>query len=288
MAFTFMVWNVEKFKATSAARIQAVADHIRQDDPDVFCLLEFMGKSSARRPSQKRDAVRTLISEHFPDYDFGLTDSKQRIEILVGWKSGVFDQVLYTQRREFDPSPNSTLRPGALLSLREAGETAFHNLLFLHLDSGRDEQAFKNRASMFKHIAKLKTAIQAISVQRGDARFIAMGDLNTMGKSGTSTEPSVSALNEIAQMINRFNGAEMTVLSKAFDRTFSNASGRLRAPLDHVVASNDLKFELWTKPAIDNDPFEIDVRGWVDLEGAARRHFIDNISDHCSLTGVIR
>ena len=145
MAFTFMVWNVEKFQANKLARIRTVADHIAEDDPDIFCLLEFMGKSSALSPSQKRDAARRLISEFFPGYDFGLTDSKRRLEILVGWKFNRFAQVLYTQRREFDPSQQSNLRPGALLSVREPGDTSFHNLLFLHLDSGRDPGAFQNR-----------------------------------------------------------------------------------------------------------------------------------------------
>ena len=287
MAFTFLVWNVEKFKATSLARIRTVAEHIAEDDPDVFCLLEFMGKSSALKPAQKRDAARRLISEFFPNYNFGLTDSKQRIEILVGWKPDVFDQVLYTQRREFDPSKKSTLRPGALVSVREAGATAFHNLLFLHLHSGRDAQAYKDRKEMFKRIIKLKNALGQIPIQGGNPRLIAMGDVNTMGRKGQANRPSISAVAEVAEMTTTFNNANMNVLTKAFDRTFSNASGRLRSPLDHVIASDDLVFDAFTKPSVDNDPFEIDVRGWVDRTGNARRGFIDNISDHCSLTGVV-
>ena len=288
MAFTFMVWNVEKFRATNLARIRTVAEHIQEDDPDVFCLLEFMGKSSALKPSQKRDAARRLISEFFPGYDFGLTDSRQRIEILVGWKCEVFDQVLYTQRREFDPSQNSTLRPGALVSLKEQGADSFHNLLFLHLDMGRDPQAFQNRSDMLRRIVRLKRALEQIPIQSGDAKFIALGDFNTMGRRGFPGSPSISAFDEIDQMTIRFNNDGINVLSKGFDRTFSNASGGLRSPLDHVVASDDLDFEVFTKPGVQNDPFEIDVRGWVDRTGNARRAFIDNISDHCSLTGVVR
>jgi endonuclease/exonuclease/phosphatase family metal-dependent hydrolase len=287
MSFTVMVWNVEKFKATNLSRIRTVADHIRSDDPDVFCLLEFMGKSSALRPAQKRDAARRLISEFFPRYDFGLTDSKKRIEILVGWKVDSFAQVLYTQRREFDPSQRSTLRPGALLSVREFGSTSFHNLLFLHLDMGRDAQAFQNRSNMFRRIVRLKNALQQIPIQNGNAQMIALGDLNTMGRSGRPNAPSVSAAAEITQMTTRFNNGGMSVLTKAFDRTFSNASGSRRSPLDHGVASNDLTFQQFTKQGVDNNPFEIDVRGWVDLTGNARRSFINNISDHCSLTGEV-
>ena len=141
MGFNFLVWNVEKFKATNTTRIRTVADHIKNQNPDVFSILEFSGKSSAQNPSQKKDAARRLISQFLPEYDFGLTDSKRRLELLTGWKRGVFDQVLFTQRREFDAS-NPNLWPGGLLSVREVGASAFHNFLFLHTDSGRKKTDF--------------------------------------------------------------------------------------------------------------------------------------------------
>ena len=62
MSFSVMVWNVEKFKATSTSRIQKVADHIQESAPDIICILEFMGKSSAVNPAAKRGAARKLIS----------------------------------------------------------------------------------------------------------------------------------------------------------------------------------------------------------------------------------
>ena len=49
MGFTFLVWNVEKFRATNATRVRTVARHILDQQPDVFCILEFRGKNAARR-----------------------------------------------------------------------------------------------------------------------------------------------------------------------------------------------------------------------------------------------
>ena len=94
------------------------------------------------------------MSEFFRGYDFGLSDSKRRLEILVGWKRARFAQALYTQRREFD-AKNPNLRPGALCSVRQTGEAAFHNFLFLHTDSGRRKTDYDNRQAMFKKIWKL-------------------------------------------------------------------------------------------------------------------------------------
>jgi hypothetical protein len=286
MGFTFLVWNVEKFKATNTTRIRTVADHIKDQNPDVLCILEFMGKSSALNPSQKKDAARRLISEFLPKYDFGLTDSKKRIEILTGWKRDKFGQVLYTQRREFDVQ-NPNLRPGGLLSLRENGATSFHNFLFLHTDSGRTKRDYDNRQAMFKKIWKLKKALQGIPIQAGEARFLALGDLNTMGRSAVGAQPSISGTKEIAQLQQDAVANGMRILSKSFNKTWSNASGTTKSDLDHVIASDDLAFAEWTLVGAPSTEFEVEVKGWNERSGNARRSFIENISDHCSLWGEI-
>ena len=75
MGLSFLVWDVEKFKATRTARIRSVADHIKNQNPDVLCILEFMGKFSARSLSEEGRRPTTHIS-FLQKYDFGLTDSK--------------------------------------------------------------------------------------------------------------------------------------------------------------------------------------------------------------------
>jgi len=123
MSFSVLVWNVQKFRGESQARIDDVVDHIRAADPDIFGIIELEKPAKA--------VARQLIVEEFTDYDFAITDSKRQIDFLIGWKINTFEQILFTQRRDFQEG-NINLRPGGLLSVRLPGEQAFHNVLFLH------------------------------------------------------------------------------------------------------------------------------------------------------------
>lgn len=276
MGFSFLVWNVERFRATSDARIRNVADHIRDQRPDVFGILEFQGKDAARR----------LVTDFFGEYDFAMTDSKMKLEILVGYRRGKFAQVIYTQRREFFAG-NLNLRPGGLLSLRQPNERAFYNLLFLHTDSGRDEADYRNRQEMFRKTWSLKHTLAGLPIQGGHARLIALGDLNTMGRSATATQPAISGAAEITALRQDAIANGMRVTDKSVDQTWSNPSGSRRSELDHVIASDDVALQRWVYDADPTNIFEIDVHGWNDRSGAARRSFIETISDHCSLWGEV-
>lgn len=286
MGISFLSWNVEKFKAINVARIRTVAEHIRSHDPDVFCILEFKGKSSSSDPSKEKGAARKLISEFFPDYDFGLSDSKQRIEILIGCRRNSFAQILYTQRREFRAG-NLSLRPGGLLSVREKSNSFFYNFLFLHTDSGTSEKEYKNRLYMFRKIWKLKKALQELPLQAGKARLMAMGDLNTMGHDGYGNVKPISEDKEIAALKKKAKVHGMKVLRKSFDKTWSRPSGSMKSNLDHVIASDDLEFQKWYYASNPNDEFEVEVRGWNDRPKNTQKWFIENISDHCSIYGEI-
>ena len=129
--FTFLSWKVRHYRG-SKKRMKTVVDTIKLFDPEphVFGLLEFEAKT----------AVRDLMTVHFPDYDFGMTDTQGGMELLVGWKRGFFDQVIYSQRRRFQRTKH--LRPGGLVSVRKDG--TWYNLLFLHMDSGTGKQDYKN------------------------------------------------------------------------------------------------------------------------------------------------
>ena len=103
------------------------------------------------------------------------TDGPEIQEILVGCKRGVFDQKVFTQKREFKAN-NPALRPGALLSLQKKDQ--WYNLLFLHTDSGTDTSAFGNRFEMLTKIQKMS---EAITKGMPTCGVIITGDLNTMG-----------------------------------------------------------------------------------------------------------
>ena len=42
-------------------------------------------------------------------------------------------------------------------------------------------------------------------------------------------------------------------------------------------------FAEWTYAGAPSTEFEVEVNGWNDRTGNARKAFIENISDHCSL-----
>jgi hypothetical protein len=104
MPFTIMSWNIKQFQG-DPVRTDVVAGMIRALDPDVFGIIEFLAK----------DVALSTISDGFDDYDFGMTDSRQAIEFLVGRKRGRFDQVLYTQRRDFAQADSSASASRAIL-----------------------------------------------------------------------------------------------------------------------------------------------------------------------------
>jgi endonuclease/exonuclease/phosphatase family metal-dependent hydrolase len=273
MSFSFMSWNIRHFKAATDDRIQQVSDLISGHDPDIFGIIEF----------QAKDAARRLISEHFTDYDFGMTDSKMQLDFLIGWKRGLFEQVLYTQRRDF-MAGNIHLRPGGLLSVLEPGRTNFTNLLFLHTDSGKGVKDYNARQAMFKKIWNLKQAIEDLPIQNGESRLIALGDLNTMGRSRTNTLPTIRALTEIENLTSDAQNAGMRMLSKSHPKTWSNGPNTKTSNLDHVIASDDLLFEEFGPTP--NEAFEIEVDGWNNVpSGTNRTDWIKNISDHCALIG---
>ena len=278
MGFTFLVWNVRHFKGTPPRTIQ-VRDHIQKHQPDVFSVLEVQKAA--------KEAIRRLVRDHFTEYDFGLTDSKRQLDILVGWRRGKFDQVVYTQRREFQAN-NIDLRPGGLLSFREQGETAFHNLLFLHTDSGRNEKDYKARQTMFDRVFHLKAALGQLPAQNGNARLIVLGDLNTMGRKSVNSQPSISGQEEINALQQDVQNAGMTMLSKSHDRTQSNGSNTRTSNLDHIIASNDLQFAEFFFPSNPSVTFNVEVDGWNNVPtGNARLAWIRDMSDHCALAGEV-
>ncbi|HET7392988.1 MAG TPA: hypothetical protein VFK25_04320, partial [Candidatus Binatia bacterium] len=189
-------------------------------------------------------------------------------------------QVLYTQRRELQAG-SENLRPGGLLCVRQKNSQQFNNMLFLHTDSGVTAKEFKTRRTMFGKIFSLNKVLQALHEQEGKSRFIALGDLNTMGRVKAPRVSPVTETEEIAQLVIAAGEANMQLLEKSAPKTWSSPTGSKKGNLDHVIASNDLTFK--TQETLDGQPVKVLVDGWVNKTGNARRSFIENISDHSML-----
>lgn len=277
--FTFLSWNVRHFRG-DPARLNEVDTFISNLNPDVFGLIEYQGKSS----------IRELMVDRFPEYDFAVTDSTGNLEVVVGYRRGKFDQVVWTQKRQFNDVKRH-LRPGAMISLRIGEE--FYNLLFLHTDSGTKEADYKNRKKVFTKVWKLKKSLASRSAS-GNSNLIVLGDLNTMGKGRT-----ISGSSEIAKLEKSAIKQGMRLLSKDFDSTWSQwgtgrrgnrkklkvseLDGLMTSNLDHVIAADELQFV----PVGDNGE-DIHVKGWQQLTGTDKTSFLWNLSDHCGIFGQVK
>ena len=262
-----MSWNVEAFSG-SEAQLVNVASHIRSPElnPDVFGLFEV----------ENVDII-SLMSKHLPEYDYSLTDGPENKEILVGVRRGKFKQSVFSQKREFK-AYNPYLRPGALITATLADE--MYNIIFLHTASGTNAAGFGSRNEMFDKIWKLKKAIDRLATNN-KGHLIVLGDLNTMGlqfPKPKKTDARVSEADEINALGLLGGECDMRLLAKEFSVTFNNL--KEQSDLDHILASNDLKF---TEFVTNEKKFHVKVSGWQQLKGEARKEFIQTISDHCSL-----
>ena len=269
MAFSILSWNVEKFDG-EVTQLDEVSNHISNHDPDVFGILEV-----------ENVGIVDLIVNYLDDYDYHLTDGPQNKEILVGVRRNKFEQVTFSQKRQFKVY-NPFLRPGAFLTLKYQG--AHYNVLYLHTDSGTEAPDFGNRTEMFEKIWRLRLTLNKINPDPGPAKFIVLGDLNTMGLQYPYRRVShvlVNEEDEIAALKEYADRRDMVLLTKEFDTTFNNL--RYESNLDHIITTENISFRDLGQRVVDGRPFQIKITGWHQLQGAARTRFINEISDHCSL-----
>jgi len=272
-------WNVRRLEK-SLDRADRIAGIIRSEDPDIFGLIEFKAK----------DLVRAIMIQHFPDYDFGLTESSHDLEILVGWRREKFCQAIFTQRREFRVQSQG-LRPGAVLSAFYAG--VFYNFLFLHTDSGTTKREYSNRKKMYEKVWSMNKALKKLEIMKGRSNLVVLGDLNTMGNGST-----ISSKQEIMHLKKSARKNGMHLLRKNYNETWhdwkirkgsssnvlinlENLPGARTADLDHILISEGMNPRELGEDG--GSSFNVRVRGWNQLENENLIDFLKNISDHSAI-----
>ncbi len=270
MSFRVLFWNIENYSG-DPPRTQMLVQHIQRNSPDIVGFSEIKDKA----------ALRSILQETLSDYDFGITDGVEGIELLAGWKRGIFTQALFTQRREFKAG-NQYLRPGSLLSVKRG--SSFLNFLFLHTDSGRKNTDYTNRQDMFEKVWALRERLDQIE---GDTtKFVVMGDLNTMGRSASGANSAISGEEEVTNLVSDAQQNGMRLLGKSHSNTWArvNSQGHitLQSNLDHALATDSVQL----LDAVTGH--QVLVSGWVDASTDAERHeFVEEVSDHCSIELVI-
>jgi exonuclease III len=258
-AFTIASWNVEHFK-NNPARIDLVIQFMKEQNPDLFALYEV----------ESSEVYTTLVSK-MPNYHFHITEGPQTQEILVGVKKTL--TAFFTQKVEFK-SGNTYLRPGALLTVRISGKD--YPILFLHTKSSTKPIGLGLRDDMFDRAFKFKHYLDKVSqsANQGLANFIFLGDLNTMGMKYPFKREIIVDY-ELQKLDRGAQRSKMRRLSKNQLYTWWNGPGKYPpSNLDHVIASNQLKFKKFNGT-------EIDVRGWPEKStDQEKTDWIKKYSDH--------
>jgi exonuclease III len=270
--FSVATWNVEHFKG-DPARIGRVIDFLKAQDPDVFALFEVEGAE-----------VFTELVARMPDYLFQITEGEQTQEILVGVRRTL--SAFITQRTEFR-SGTTHMRPGQLVTVTVKGE--HYALLFLHLASGTDPRGMGLRDDMGIRAFDFRQALDKAAPD-GRAKYLFLGDLNTMGLDYPFGQ-AIDAATELRKW-DRYAARKkvrMRRLAKTRPHTWSNGSASKMGPsdLDHVYATEEVSLAGFARP--DGTLAEVDVRGWASLPpGPAQDSWIAEYSDHSLLYLEVR
>jgi hypothetical protein len=266
-AFSVVSWNVEHFGATDKGKskprkpVRPIIDYLADQHADVIGVYEVVGK-----------VVFTDITDAMPDYQFFITEGPETQEILVGAKKSL--TAFFTQKVVFK-SGQATLRPGALLTVKVDGTP--YSLLFLHLKSLTVPKGFGLRDDMTERALKFRKTLDKAA--GGDANYMFLGDLNTMGMNLTFNPKDVTGPEEISRLSARAGRKAMTLLNKTEPATWWPGSSSSLPPsnLDHVVAAKHLAFKSFAGN-------QIDVRGWPGEPTPAKKDaWTKKFSDHALL-----
>ncbi|MDH4194437.1 MAG: hypothetical protein OEW33_08315 [Nitrospirota bacterium] len=229
------------------------------------------------------EVVGTIVFDEMvtrmPGYQFHITEGPQTQEILVGVKKSFTS--FFTQKTEFK-SGAAMLRPGALLTLRIDGEN--YPLLFLHLKSLTVPKGFGLRDDMTERAIDFRKTLNRADAKMGgsgQANFLFLGDLNTMGMNLTYSNKDISGVEKIERLQKRLapRNVAMRILEKSHGMTYWPGSGSKYSPsdLDHMVAADHLSFKNFGGVSVD-------VRGWVDEPSDAKKDaWAKKFSDHAIL-----
>ena len=262
-AFSVASWNVEHFRSQRRdSRVEDVLAFLDEQRPDVFALYEVEGSR-----------VYETLTTALPKYTFHITEGAQVQEILLGVKPGL--TAFFTQKTEFR-SGVSLLRPGALLTVRVAGQS--YPMLFLHTKSGTDPRGLGLRDDMLTRALDFAKVLDRATPDGKPANYIFLGDFNIMGMQYRYVrERDIMADKELLKLQRGAPRRQMKVLDKDEPFTWWGGGSIDPSSLDFVVAREHLRFKQF-------GGFDVSVRGWPKLETRDERlEWVRRYSDHALL-----
>ena len=150
------------------------------------------------------------------------------------------------------------------------------------LSSGNDPRGMGLRDDMLERAFEFRRTLDASEGGAGKAKYLFLGDLNTMGME-YPFDRSIDAKLELAKWDRYAARAKIAMrrLPKTHDATWFNGSTSSLPPsnLDHVYASTNLSFRAFKRS--DGTDANVAMRGWVQqATPAARDKWIAGYSDH--------
>lgn len=268
--FSVASWNVEHFK-DDPDRVGRVVDFVKAQKPDVFGLYEVEGAT-----------IFQALVDKMPNYTFQITEGPQTQEILIGVKKTL--TAFITQKVTFKAG-TTHMRPGQLVTVTKGGKN--YCLLFLHLASGNNPRGMGLRDDMLERAFDFRTTLDKAAGGTGQARYLFLGDLNTMGMKYPFNK-SIDATLELQKWDKYAAKTKIAMqrLEKTHPASWSNGSGSSipQSNLDHVYASTNLKFKAFTIPGGGGGKANVSVRGWATETTTAKQDkWIQDYSDHSLL-----
>ncbi|HZL94528.1 MAG TPA: hypothetical protein VFB99_12810 [Vicinamibacterales bacterium] len=152
------------------------------------------------------------------------------------------------------------MRPGQLVAVHKDGKD--YGLLLLHVASGTNPRGMGLRDDMLERAFEFRKVLDNSAGGDGKARYVFLGDLNTMGLKYPFSK-SIDAGLELKKADKYAARTKINIrrLAKTHDVTWSNGSGGSIPPsnLDHVFASTNLKFRTFKRA--DGTDANVAVRG---------------------------
>jgi hypothetical protein len=228
--------------------------------PDVFGLYEVEGAT----------IFGELVAQ-MPGYTFQITEGQQTQEILIGVRKGL--TAFITQKTEFR-SGTTHMRPGQLVTVVKNGVN--YSLLFLHLASGPDPRGMGLRDDMLLRAMEFRRDLDKAYGGPGQARYLFLGDLNTMGCDECA--PAISSREEVTAVTKRLLAGGVRVVPA--DAGGSELYRGQLTLLDHALAATAMR-EL--PPNARSHMAGACAAGAAALSARAAKKVRRNLSDHCPL-----
>lgn len=263
-AFSVLSWNVEHFGAVNKRK-----QYVKDPAPIVGLISDQRADIVAIYEVRSDKVFRPLV-EAMPDHHFFITEGPQMQEILVGVRRTI--PCFVTQKTEFK-SGQSSLRPGLLVTPYVDG--AYYPLLLLHVKSMPDPKGFGLRHDMTMRAFDFRKALNK-AAGAGEANYVILGDMNTMGMNYYKSDKDIDGAREIAELRAGARRRKMRVLDKTREATYWNPRYGA-SDLDHVIAAEHLQFRQFANR-------DVRVTGWTDeTTDAKKKAWVEKYSDHALL-----